>query len=242
MLLRSSLTCNCDSQKSICGDYEQRHIYKIKVNSIILKEIFNSIPTLTFLGLNKKNISFNLMMMTNDHKVLLLERTESFYYTKVVKDLKLNKINFNLLESLYTSEAEKIINDFCNFIPSFDPKIEKNNKPPKFVRIFPGGHCNYNEKIILTLLREFKEETSININIKNLSFNQTCIFKVLIFDLMVKKTFNNFVFPVKINMSSVEILRNFKETKHVRNPTFIDISKSSSLFDTFVQVQKAMLL
>jgi hypothetical protein len=214
----------------ISGIYERRYIHKIKIDTTILKEIFNSYNY-------ERKYSFNLMMITSDHKVLLLQRTQSFHFPKVVKDLKLNKINFNLLDSLYTSELEKIGQLFFNFMPTFEHKNRSN-----FVHIFPGGHSNYNEKVILTLLREFEEETSIKIDITKLRFNQSFIFKVLIFDIAVKRTFKNFVFPVKVDMSSQEILQKFKETKHTRNPTFIDINTCNSLFDAFVQVQKFMLL
>lgn len=212
----------------ISGIYERRYIDKIKIDTNTLKKIFNSF--------NYEH-SFNLMMITRDHKVLLLQRTQSFHFPKVVNDLKLNKINFNLLDSLYTSELEKIKRLFFNFMPTFNHKNRSN-----FVYIFPGGHSNYNEKVILTLLREFEEETSIKIDIAKLRFNQFFVFKVLIFDIIIKRTFKNFVFPVKVNMTSQDIIQKFKETKHTRNPTFVDINTCKSLLDAFVQVQKFMVL
>jgi hypothetical protein len=217
-------------ERVITGIYERRYIHKIKIDSTILREIFNMTNY-------ERKYSFNLMMITSDHKVLLLQRTQSFHFPKVVKDLKSNKINFDLIDSLYTSELEKIGHLFFNFMPAFEHKNRS-----KFVHIFPGGQSNYNEKVLLTLLREFEEETSINIDITKLKFNQSFIFKVFIFDKVIKRTFKNFVFPVKVDMSSRDIMQNFKETKHTRNPTFIDINTSNSLFDTFVRVQNFMLL
>jgi ADP-ribose pyrophosphatase YjhB (NUDIX family) len=221
----------CQQSINIFGDYERRYIDIIRINSTILQKILNSVNF-------DRNYSFNLMMITKDHKVLLLQRAQSFHFPKVVRDLKLNKINFNLLNSLYTSELEKIRRLFFNFLPT----ITYTDRCSKFIHIFPGGHSNNMEKVISTLLREFKEETSINIDIKQLSFNQSLIFKVLIFDIMVKKTFKNLVFPVKVAMSSQEIFQSFKQTKHTRNPTFVDITTSDSLYDAFIKVQKLMVL
>lgn len=325
---------------TITGIYEKREIIKLKTNSNMLCDIFHTICSMS--------ASFNLMMITTDNKVLLLERSNSFHFSKVVKDLKCNKINFNLFNSLYTSEIEKIRQIFFDFLPlpsKDDHKIicsegssvpsqlgrslsqdrdlwnfkfrvgalyQKNNisnfkninhswrrhsqnaqnsrdskrddakpaaraawsstaKPsrdtPKACRsaslgefcseqsvlrlnkvrdnkiyIFPGGHCAYNESIINALLRELQEETCIKLNMQDLLFHQSCIFNVLIYDFIIKKLFDNFVFPVKINMSSLDIIQNFKETQHTRNPIFINISDCKNLFEAFVQIQKFMLL
>lgn len=219
------------------GVTEKRSISKIKVNPSIIKAVFNSV--------GRSKISFNLMMMTTDQQVLLLERTQSYHFPKVVRDLKSNIVNFNLLRSLYTSELEKIKYTFFNFVSSL-PLIEasfplKERFNTKAIHIFPGGHSSRQETIIWTLLRELREETCLNISVKDLKFNQSCIFSVLIHDLTIQKSFNNFVFPVKVNMNSQDIIQNFKETKHTRNPTFINI-KGLSLFEAFVVVQKFMLL
>jgi ADP-ribose pyrophosphatase YjhB (NUDIX family) len=220
-----------EEKMTIVGKYEKRYITKCKVNPTILNTIFSSTCP--------ANISFNMMMITNDHKVLLLERTESFHFPKVMKALKINKINLNLLALLYTSELEKLRLLFFDFIPPLN-----QSKKNKLIHIFPGGHCHFKiaESIFFTLMRELKEETSLNINIKDLRFNQSYIFNVLIYDLMIKRTFNNFVFPVKVNMTSDDILQKFKETKHTRNPTFVDIHGCKNLLDAFIQVQHAMLL
>lgn len=212
----------------IIGKFEQRSIHKIKIDSTILKKIFDKRPC------DPIESSYNLMVITTDNKILLLQRTQSFHFPKVVEDLKFNKININLLESLYTSELKKI----KALLP---PTFQCKNSSSKFIHIFPGGHSNHNEKVLLTLLREFKEETTINIDITKLRFNQSFIFKVTILDIRVQKTFKNFIFPTKIDMSSQDILKKFKETKHTRNPTFIDVD-NNSLFDMFVKVQKFMLI
>lgn len=269
---------------TITGIYEKREIIKLKTNSNMLCDIFHTICSMS--------ASFNLMMITTDNKVLLLERSNSFHFSKVVKDLKCNKINFNLFNSLYTSEIEKIRQIFFDFLPPLplenDRKIicsegssvpsqlgwnfqfrvgalyQKNNiskfkninhswrhsqnaQNSREVRdnkiyIFPGGHCAYKESIINALLRELQEETCIKLNMQDLLFHQSCIFNVLIYDFIIKKPFDNFVFPVKINMSSLDIIQNFKETQHTRNPIFINISDCKNLFEAFVQIQKFMLL
>ncbi|CCV02156.1 hypothetical protein IIV25_138R [Invertebrate iridovirus 25] len=238
-----------DHRKIFTGHTEKRYISTIKVNSDILKNILNTVvppmhittPSLLW-GESKHKISFNLMIITTDNKVLLLERTQSFHFPKVVKDLKNCKINFRLLDTLYHSEIEKIRKLFFDFLPpltNFEPKFRLKNSS---VRIFPGGHSMRGESIVLTLLRELYEEIGYSFPIDELKFNQSCVFKVLIYDLIVKKTFNNFVFPVKVEVMSNCILQCFKETKHTRNPTFIDISKCTSLFDAFVKVQEYMLI
>src|SRR5574344_268592 len=91
--------------KTMKGLKEMRYISPIKVTTGILTNILNTVAFRQPLNNNK---SFNLMMMTLDHKVLLLQRTQSFHFPKVIKDLQLNKINFDLLESLYSTEVEKI--------------------------------------------------------------------------------------------------------------------------------------
>lgn len=212
------------------GTNEKRQIAKVAVNSSVLKSIFSSVCTCT--------TSFNLMIITTDTKVLLLERTQSFHFPRVVRDLKLNRISMNLLTSLYTSELEKIRQLFFDFLP---PLINYG-VTEKIVHVFPGGHSMRNEPISKTLIRELQEETSIDINIQDLRFNKSCIFNVLIYDCIINRYFNNFIFPVKINMSSEDIHLQFKETKHTRNPTFVDISQCKTLFDAFLQVQRFMIL
>lgn len=211
------------------GAKEARYISKVKVDSTILSNFLNATP-------KRSKPSFNLMMITLDHKVLLLQRSQSFHFSKVIKDLKINKINLDLLESLYSTEVEKIRRLFFDFFP---PLISKEKEP--IIHIFPGGHSNHKETVCQTLLRELFEETTINIKVDDLRFNQVYIFKVFIYDLMVKKIFKNFVFPVKVNLSSCDICKNFKETKHTKQPTFIDIG-GQSLFDAFVKVQEFMLI
>jgi len=215
------------------GIFETRYVSQYKINSIILNNFFNQEVE------QPHKFSFNLMLITTDLKVVLLKRTSSFYYSKVVRDLKSNKINFALLESLYASELNKIKKIFFDFMD--DISIDENNKTKK-VYIFPGGHSIKNETIILTLLRELHEELNIHINSKSLEFNQTNIFNVLIYDIMVKKFFNNFIFPVKVQMSSDVIKNNFKKTKHTSDPIFIDISHCTTLTEAFILVQKFMIL
>ncbi|CCV01806.1 hypothetical protein IIV22_129R [Invertebrate iridescent virus 22] len=216
--------------KIFYGKNENRYIAKVDIGENVLKKVLNTTTC-------SKKISFNLMLMTTDHKVLLLERTQSFHFSKVVKDLKIGSINFGMLESLYPMEMEKIRKIFFDFIPPHNISPQKSS-----VFLFPGGHSKAKETIALTLYRELYEETGYTINFQNLRFNQSCLFKVLIYDLLVKKTFNNFVFPVKVDISSSEITNKFKNTKHTRNPTFIDIKMCTSLFDAFIKVQEYMLL
>lgn len=217
--------------EAINGTSEKRHIAKVAVNPSVLKNIFNSVCTCTA-------SSFNLMIITTDTKVLLLERTQSFHFPKVVRDLKLNRISIDVLTSLYTSELEKIRQLFFDFLP---PLINYG-VAEKIVYVFPGGHSIRNEPVSKTLIRELQEETSIDINIQDLRFNKSCMFNVLIYDCIIKMYFNNFIFPVKVNMSSEDIYFQFKETKHTRNPTFVDISQCKTLFDAFLQVQRFMIL
>lgn len=227
----SHLTTNRRTIEGIC---EIRYLSEFKVNSTILNTILNQ---------TYSKISFNLMMITNDHKILLLHRTQSFHFPKVVQDLKLNKINLNLLASLYTSELEKITKMESlhhNQIQKYFPKSNGDYKP--LIRIFPGGHSLKNEPVILTLTRELQEETHINASIKDLRFHQSCIFSVLIFDSVVQKYFKNFIFPIKVNMTSHTLKIKFQETKHVTSPTFIDIQAHQNLFDLFVQVQQQYIL
>lgn len=214
---------------TIKGINERRHVVEIGMCSHILENLFNSVCMCT---------SFNLMIITTDSKVLLLERTQSFHFPRVVRDLRFNRINMDILTSLYTSEIEKIRQMFFDFLP---PLINYG-VAGKVVRIFPGGHSIRNEPIRKTLMRELKEETALNVNAQDLCFDQARLFHVLIYDCIIQRYFNNFIFPAKINMNSKDIHMQFKETKHTRNPTFVDISRSKTLFDAFMQVQRLMIL
>ena len=222
----------------IKGVNESRRVVKMNVNSGTLRTIFNSVSN----SVSRRGTSFSVMIITTDTKVLLLERSHSFHFRKVIRDLKLNSININVLTSLYTSELETIRRLFFEFLPPAPPYPSGRTGTQKTVHIFPGGHPMRNETINRTLLRELQEETSINFNIQDLWFNKSCIFNVLIYDCIIKKYFNNFVFPAKVNMSSKDIHSRFKESRHTRNPLFLDISRCKTLLDAFLQVQRFMVL
>ena len=222
-----------ESRGRLRGSFEIRYISKLKVNSTILKK-FLSKKVNQYL-----KVSFSLMMITTDLKVVLLQRTTSFYFSKVIKDLKLNKINLLMLESLYTTELKKIKKLFFDFMDDDSITFGKDEKK---VYIFPGGHSNKTETILATLLRELREELGMEINPERLRFNQSCVFNVLIHDMMVHEYFNNFIFPVKVDLTSTDIKLQFKDTKHTSNLTFIDVSTCTSLVDAFLKVQRFMLL
>jgi 8-oxo-dGTP pyrophosphatase MutT (NUDIX family) len=231
---KTSLDVLTENFTTISGTNEIRCITEVNLNTDFLKDILKT------KNWKHKKISFNLMMITNDHKVFLLERSESFHYPKVKKDLKCNKIYFKYLNSLYTSEKEEIRELYFDFL---SPEIAPSQTvPDNMVYIFPGGHSLYGETTVSTLIRELQEETSMNLYLGDLKFHPTCIFKVLIYDLLVSKTFNNLVFPVKVHMTSNELIKNFQATKHTRNPTFVDIKECKTLFDAVLKVQKFMLL
>jgi hypothetical protein len=216
-------------KRIIVGRYEKRTIAKFKVNSSTLNRFF---------GTECTNTSLNLMLITSDHTVLLLERTQSFHFPKVVKDLKFKRINYNLLKTLYTTELEKI-KTMINSNHSFDKNIFFGLKAPTPpIYIFPGGHSHNNESIIFTLMREFREETAIDINLKELKFNQSYFFSLEIEDLLVNKDFKNLIFPVKVNITSVELLKRFKKTKHTNNPTFVNIDECKNTYEALIKVQK----
>jgi hypothetical protein len=206
---------------NLTNSKENRQIVKFKVNSHFINKILKS-------RCLQPNISFNLMVITSDFKVLLLQRANSFHLSKVVKDLKLNKIDYTLISTLQPKELEKI---------SLMVPIVASSP----IYIFPGGHNHKNEQIIYTLLREFMEETSINISLKDLRFNQSCFFTVLIKDLIIGKHFNNIIFPVKVNNTSFELTKKFKKTRHVNNLLFINILDCKNLYKAFLKVQQFMV-
>ena len=207
--------------KKIIGITEQRFISKIPVTSQKLHNMLCSkgrrAPELP-----KCKISFNLMLITSDEKILILERTQSFHYLKFRKSK-----DEKLLPSLYPEEVRSL-------------GITPNSCPLKNIYIFPGGHSKVNETVLLTLLREFQEETSININANELKFNQTCFFNVNIYDFLIQKNFINLIFPTRINMSSCELAKKFKTTRHTRNPRFINMS-SKNVFLNFLLIQSLMI-
>jgi hypothetical protein len=218
----------------ITGSSEVRYISKIKLTPALLKEFF-SYQNEAYL-----TTSFNIMLITTDSKVLLMQRNQSFHFPKVMEGLRQNNINPNLFDSLYKREVDQISKIFFSFLPSNNTL--KSTIQNKIVHIFPGGHSLKKETIIETLLREFREETNIILNVDDLKFEQTCIFNVIIYDSLIKKYFNNFIFPAKVNMSSQEVSKNFKETNHTKNPTFININGYNTLYEAFLHVQNFILL
>jgi ADP-ribose pyrophosphatase YjhB (NUDIX family) len=199
------------------GTFETRFIRRLSIDNHKLQDILHkptSAPT-------ERSMSLNLMVITTDEKILLLQRSQSFHYKLVHRNLAVNDIRIGLLESLYPSELCEVYKKFFNFL----------NLPPEFrfggsrnIHIFPGGHSTRSETVITTLLREFQEETSIRIKHENLRFNKSCVFKVTIYDKIVSRWFDNLVFPALINMSSVDIMNQFKTTKHTRCPTFLNVN------------------
>jgi 8-oxo-dGTP pyrophosphatase MutT (NUDIX family) len=166
----------------LTSQIEQRIIKKIKSN--------------VSMKLNKTScdvsISYNVMLITSDHKILLLERSIPFYP--------------QIIQPIY---------------------------------IFPGGHANCGESILDAILRELWEEMSIHMTLR---FCQSYYFKVSIYDFIVKRHFNNLIFPAKINLTSCEIFKLFKPTKHMSNIVFIDIFYIQGLYESFQMVQKFMIL
>ena len=217
------LTTSSTREFIINGVREDRIISKIKIDPSVLKEIFNGVK-----NVKTPKISFNIMLITTDHKVLLLQRSQSFHYPKVKTDLKTNHLNLKLLESLYSSEMKHL-------------KLQEIEDKNNLIHIFPGGHSLVNETIISTLLRELQEETCLGLKLSDLKFNQSWLFNVLIHDLMIDKYFNNYIFPVKVEVTSHFISKNFKETRHTKNPTFVNI-ENCDLDEAFTKVQNFMIL
>jgi ADP-ribose pyrophosphatase YjhB (NUDIX family) len=205
------------------GTFETRFIRRLAIDNHKLQDILKK-PTSN--APTERSMSLNLMVITTDEKILLLQRSQSFHYKLVHRNLAVNDIRIGLLESLYPSELCEVYKKFFNFL----------NLPPEFrfggsrnIHIFPGGHSTRSETVITTLLREFHEETSIRIKHENLRFNKSCVFKVTIYDKIVSRWFDNLVFPALINMSSVDIMNQFKTTKHTRCPTFLNVNCLSPL-------------
>lgn len=257
----------------ISSTKEKRYIRKVSTTPQLLKKYLKEISS--------RGQSYNLMVITKDWKVVLLERTASFIYPFLIKeppeaDLSA-RIGFNrpsgpltrsverpslfttsnpfipdgtgavdlkgfntslrlmeLCELLYPTELQEL-----GIVTKTSFRCDRGLDP---IYIFPGGHSNKNERVIYTLLRELYEETSIRFSLRDLKFCQVCFFEVIIDDLTIQKIFKNVVFPVKVDLSSQEIALQFKETKHTRNPTFIDIFYCRTLSEALIHIQKIMLL
>jgi 8-oxo-dGTP pyrophosphatase MutT (NUDIX family) len=237
------------------GKSELRYVSEIKVNSWTLRNVFDKKVT-SF----DRATSFNLMLITKDHKVLLLRRTQSFHFCRVLKDLKKNKVDRGLMRSLYTSELDKLKSLKRNFLDEKDLLLLSIQNWSNNVYMFPGGHSEPFESILATLVRELQEETTITAKAADLRFNQTRIFRVLIHDLMIKKYFNNFIFPVKVDLTSFEVSRQICGADHRPrrgrefgtqryseeadenrvNHMFVSIGRDEPLIDSLLFVQKFM--
>jgi hypothetical protein len=211
------------------GTFETRFIRRVVIDRDILH-----------CTLGSKTISLNLMVITTDRKVLLLQRSQSFHCKLVHRNLSVNDIRVGLLQkilqSLYPSELYEVHKTFFNFLDPPPISIGESRN----IHIFPGGHSMRGEMAITTLLREFREETSIHIKPENLRFNKSYVFNVLIYDKIIEQWFDNLVFPALINMSSEEIMQKFKTTKHTRCPTFLNTDLNT--IASFVNIQRFMLL
>lgn len=232
----STFSLTIKKTKVITGSLEIRHISKVKLNPSLLEKF------LKYQNTDYLETSFNIMLITSDSKVLLMQRSQSFHFPKVMEELYYNKINTKLLDTLYQSEADHVGKVFFSYLQQPKVNISSTFESKKIVHIFPGGHSLKNETIIKTLLREFQEETSIKVNVKDLRFEKTLVFNVLIYDSLIKKSFNNFVFPIRTSMNSQEVSVKFKETIHAKNPIFININGYNNLYDAFVKIQNFILL
>lgn len=172
------------------SDKEHRFIEKIPCDKNILSDIFTS----RYNTLNS-NTSFNMMIVTKDQKVLILQRSNHFF---------------------------------------------KNSTDP--VHIFPGGHVNKNECIMFALIREFKEETSTTFPYTCFKFNTKCFFRLMIYDKIINKFFLNLIFPTRVNFTSHDFMKLYKETKYTKNPKFLDVLYYSDIFEMFKKTQEFMLL
>lgn len=223
----------------IDGTSEHRQIAQIAMDSGILHRVLSVIPGC------RRNTSFSLMLITTDIQVLLLERSQSFHFPKALQSCRnLNKVPENLgdiLASLYSSELKQL-RSFLAADNEWANSFLESDYPEKRVRIFPGGHCIRDESVIDALIRELREETSISVQIEDILFNKLYIFNVLIYDRIIHQCFDNFVFPAKIQMTSSQLANKFKETKHTRNASFVDVSNCKTMLDAFIHVQNFMIL
>jgi hypothetical protein len=230
--------CYGQNNLTIQGKFEKRHVSEIKINSTIISDIFNSVDKSTW------KFSFSLMMITQDLKVLLLQRANSFHYFKVMSDLKFNgSLNLRLAQTLYSSELDALRVQFVDQVARYADELPRDNS---MVNVLPGGMSSPDEPVYYTLAREFLEETSMKLELSKIKFNRRRIFKVAIYDFTVKKHFDNLVFPVKIDMTSQNLVKYVRDTKETRNPFFVDIDYvdedvESSLFNAFVKIQKTMV-
>jgi hypothetical protein len=183
------------------------------------------------------SISFNAMVITLDAKVLLLQRTNSFHFSRVKRLVCTHSpINSKWLNSLYPSEIAELPVETRH-----TRALQGAGSAP--IHVFPGGHSEKNEIVIKALLREMFEETSIRFSENELRFCSSFFFRVEIYDPLINKTFQNIIFPVKVALTSTDIVNKFTETSFTKNPMFLDHAHhTQTLFDWFTLIQHFMLL
>lgn len=203
---------------------ERRVLQKIRTSLERLNRFMSSVAD--------PSISFNAMVITLDGKVLLLQRTNSFHFSRVKRIVCAhNPINSKWLNSLYPSEIAEL------------PTGTTRSAGSAPIHVFPGGHSKKNEIVIKALLREMFEETSIRFSELELRFCSSFLFRVEIYDPLINKTFENIIFPVKVSLTSTDIANRFTETSDTKNPMFLDYShRTQTLFDWFTIIQHFMLL
>lgn len=217
---------------TVCGKFEKRSISEIEITAAVLRDIFNSVDK------TRRKPSYSVMLITEDHKVLTLKRVNSFHYSKVACDLTLHRsLDLRLARTLYNTEVVKLRDTIAE--SEYSDLIERTR--PNVVRIFPGGQSRSKETIFFTLMREFAEETALKLDASKLLFNAKRVFKMLIYDFTVEKHFENYVFPIRIKMTSEDLVREIRNTKDASDPVFIDAKSEKGLFDVFAKTQRFMV-
>lgn len=223
---------------TVHGKFEKRNLSEVEVTSTIIIDIFNSVDK------NPHKYSYNVMLITEDRKVLTLRRVNSFHYHKIVLDLKRNRtLNLKTVRTLYETEILRLERLLRGAMNDDDYSELLTDSRSNTVRIFPGGHASSKETVFRTLMREFGEETSYDLTTigDKLLFNGKRIFKLLIYDYTVKKHFENYVFPIRVQLTCDQLSRHISPTRETEDPSFLDIGSAATLFDAFVQTQRFMI-
>lgn len=175
----------CERSTSFIMDKIFDYIYKLisldyKFNFIFL---FNYFSEKDVYYINYYIEKYKTLILNFDNDI---QKFKNLPYFKFIKKIKRY---FNVKDYKYI----QII--VAYYVFKYKIKLKPNYKIHNY--ILPGGHCKQSENIIDGLYREIKEET--NLNLYKLKHEIFDIYKIRVFDNIIRKEFLNIIFCINLD-------------------------------------------
>jgi len=232
-----------DSKEQILIEDDDSYHFYVPIE---IKRYYIDYPVVLAKTLMKHNFSINVVIMTNDFKVVIATKQSSYSYRHVINntilitsyDDMINKIHI-LSRCLRPEEGvitNKLIRDapvnsdkisFITVMAMLDQKIVSKEKLFRDLPVIPGGHISKSdESIIKTIVRELNEELSIPLeNLENMQIGNL-VYYHNIFDKFNEFFYHNLVMGASIDLSSTDIETMFKESSEIKEIRTVSVSSS----------------